>query len=205
MNGVFFSKNKFKWTSESFNTQKTINIVEADGFLAQAKEMGKALSTIDITKKKTAIVLGDDKLLQAFLSFIPKNIPKDALNISVPIRETSVKQTIKTLLDLKINDVNQISIIHVNKILSSTLVKKVFKVEKFKITKQLYNSKKYKSLVKEQRILFGLLYEKWDTSNGIINNLIKFLKKIVDCEFISDIEGQEANLIFRENKTNRGS
>ena len=117
-----------------------------DCYVTAQKEMGKALSTIDITNKKTAIVLGDDKLLQAFLSFIPKNIPKDALNISVPIGETAVKQTIKTLLDLKINDVNQISIKNVNKILSSTLVKKVFKVEKFKITKQLYNSKKYKSL-----------------------------------------------------------
>jgi ATP-dependent helicase/nuclease subunit B len=200
----FFSKNKFKWTSESFNTQKTINIVEADGFLAQAKEMGKALSTIDITKKKTAIVLGNDKLLQAFLSFIPKNIPKEALNISVPIGETAVKQTIKTLLELKINDVNQISIKYVNKILSSTLVKKVFKIEKSKITKQLYNSKKYKSIVKEQKILFRLLYEKWDTSNGIINNLIKFLKKIADCKFISDIEGQEANLILEKIKQIEG-
>ena len=94
----------------------------------------------------------------------------------------------------------QISIKYVNKILSSTLVKKVFKIEKSKITKQLYNSKKYKSLVKEQRILFGLLYEKWDTSNGIINNLIKFLKKIVDCKLISDIEGQEANLILEKIK-----
>ncbi len=196
----FFSKNKFKWTSDSFNTQKTINIVEADGFLAQAKEIGKALSTIDITNKKTAIVLGDDKLLRAFLSFIPNNIPKDALNISVPIGETAVKQTIKTLLDLKINDVNQTSIKYVNKILSSTLVKKVFKIEKSKVTKQRYNSKKYKSLVKEQKVLFTLLYEKWDTSNGIINNLIKFLKKIVDCKLVSDIEGQEANLILEKIK-----
>ena len=44
------------------------------------------------------------------------------------------------------------------------------------------------------------MYEKLDTSNGIINNLIKFLKKIVDCKFISDIEGQEANLILEKIK-----
>ena len=77
MNGNFFLKINLNGLAMILITIKKINIVEADGFLAQAKELGKALSTVNIENNKTAIVLGDEKLIHPFLNSIPENISQE--------------------------------------------------------------------------------------------------------------------------------
>ena len=58
--------------------EKPINIIKANGFLAQSNEVGKILSKInDIDTKSTAVVLGDENLIYPVLEHIPENISKE--------------------------------------------------------------------------------------------------------------------------------
>jgi len=196
----FFSKNKFKWTCNDFNKIKKINIVEADGFLAQAKELGKALSAVNIENNKTAIVLGDEKLIHPFLHSIPENISQETLNISVPINETGVKQVVKSLLDLKISDFNENLLKQINNFFSSSIVNTAFNIKPFHLTKQRYNSKEFKSSTRNKKLLFSILYKQWEKSSDVIDNTQQFLKKIIACDFLSELEKHEGNLILKKIK-----
>ena len=44
-----YRKNKFKFESTSFNSKKTIQIIESNGFVSQARDAGRVLSKLKIT------------------------------------------------------------------------------------------------------------------------------------------------------------
>ena len=111
-----------------------------------------------------------------------------------------MKQAVKSLLDLKINDFNENLLKQINKFFSSPIVNTAFNIKPFHLTKQRYNSKEFKSSTRNKKLLFSILYKQWGKSSDVIDNTQQFLKKIIACDFLSELEKHEGNLILKKIK-----
>ena len=195
----YYRKNKFKFESTSFNSKKTIQIIESNGFISQARDAGRVLSKLKITKRSNiALVLADEKLLYPLLQFIPKEIEDSNINTTIPVKETSVKQLVKLIVDFKINNKGRTSIRILNRILSSTLLVKVLGHSIGRLDSGYINSSKLKLVVKKDKTLNSLVFEKWDKSTLFLNNLEAVLNKIITSNKVSKIELNEAEAILQK-------
>ena len=194
-----YRKNKFKFESTSFNSKKTIQIIESNGFVSQARDAGRVLSKLKITEHSNiALVLADEKLLYSLLQFIPKEIEDSNINTTIPIKETSVKQLVKLIVDFKTNNKGRTSIRILNRILSSTLLVKVLGHSIRRLDSGYINSSKLKLVVKKNKTLNSLVFEKWDKPTLFLNNLEAVLNKIITSNKVSKIELNEAEAILQK-------
>ena len=81
----YFKKTDLKGISTNYNTKKDIQITGVPKNISQAKYVGSLLQKINIESpedlKKTALILGEEGLLNPILNSIPKEI--DAVNITM--------------------------------------------------------------------------------------------------------------------------
>ena len=195
----YYSKNKFKLESKSFNSKKIIRIIESNGFVSQALEVGRALSNLKTSEdSKVAVVLGDEKLLHPLLDFMPNDIEEHNINISIPIKQTAVKQFVKLILEFKFSNTNRAALQYLNRILSSSLMVRVFDHNIGQINNVNINSSAFKSFAKKDKILNSLVFEKWNDANLFLDNLKLVLNKVLASDKISKTEFSEAVAILQK-------
>ena len=157
------------------------------------------MSKLKITKRSNiALVLADEKLLYSLLQFIPKEIEDSNINTTIPIKETSVKQLVKLIVDFKTNSKGRTSIRILNRILSSTLLVKVLGHNIKRLDSGYINSSELKLVVKKNKTLKSLVFEKWDKPTLFLNNLEAVLNKIITSNKVSKIELNEAEAILQK-------
>jgi hypothetical protein len=196
-NWKFFSKNEFKWVSNNFSKKKTINIIKANGFLAQSNEVGKILSKFnDIDTKSTAVVLGDENLIYPVLEHIPENISKEDLNISVPLKDMGIKSMLKVFLEYKSHDFDHRSIKLLRHLLFSTVIKKLHDLKPENITRQSLAFTKLK--LKNNKTLLKIVFGKWLKGIEVIEDVNQVLNDLQKSKKLSDFEYHEIKLIKNE-------
>lgn len=196
-NWKFFSKNEFKWVSNNFSKKKTINIIKANGFLAQSNEVGKILSKFnDIDTKSTAVVLGDENLIYPVLEHIPENISKEDLNISVPLKDMGIKSMLKVFLEYKSHDFDHRSIKLLRHLLFSTVIKKLHDLKPENITRQSLAFTKLK--LKNNKTLLNMVFGKWLKGIEVIEDVNQVLNDLQKSKKLSDFEYHEIKLIKNE-------
>lgn len=196
-NWKFFSKNEFKWVSNNFSKKKTINIIKANGFLAQSNEVGKILSKFnDIDTKSTAVVLGDENLIYPVLEHIPENISKENLNISIPLKDMGIKSMLKVFLEYKSHDFDHRSIKLLRHLLSSTVIKKLHDLKPENITRQSLAFIKLK--LKNNKTLLKMVFGKWLKGIEVIEDVNQVLNDLQKSKKLSDFEYHEIKLIKNE-------
>ncbi|MGB5171707.1 MAG: PD-(D/E)XK nuclease family protein [Eudoraea sp.] len=105
-NWKYFQTNKPKGLSEHFQSKKNIKIIGVPKNIAQAKLIGSIVKEINESSPKqltkTAIVLGDEGLLNPLLNSLP--IPPEKVNITMgyPLKKTSLTGLFHLLFDLYI-------------------------------------------------------------------------------------------------------
>ncbi|MDB9787743.1 PD-(D/E)XK nuclease family protein [Flavobacteriaceae bacterium] len=197
----FYSKNKFKWLNEDFNSKKKISIIEAQGDVGQVKEVGRILSDAKNCREgKTAVILGDENLINPVLQFFPKNLNEDDVDFSVPIKESGIKQLISALLDLKLEKNNYKSIKLIDEILCSNALRKTLGNKNQAITNHTLSNNTFITITESDKIFHSIVYKKWSGSNEILKELNNILKYLIYQGKLNEIEIQELNLILLELK-----
>ena len=80
-----FKKNIFKWEGQDYAKKKNIQILGTPKLIGQAKLVGQILSKLNNNKlKNTAVVLGDESILEPVLNYTPKDLKE--LNITIKPR-----------------------------------------------------------------------------------------------------------------------
>jgi len=195
----FYSKNKFKWLNEDFNSKKTISIIEAQGDVGQAKEVGRILSeTKNAFEGTTAVVLGDENLIDPSLQYFPKNLNEDQVDFSVPVKESGIKHLVSNLLDLKIEQTNFASTKLINEILYCTILQKALGNKYHLITKQNLLNNSYSTNTKSDKVYHSVVFKKWSNSNEILKELNNILQFLTNKGRLNEFEIQELNLILIE-------
>lgn len=189
----FYSKNKFKWLNEDFNSKKTISIIEAQGDVGQAKEVGRILSEAKNTLEgTTAVVLGDENLIGPTLQYFPKNLNEDQVDFSVPVKESGIKHLVSNLLDLKIEQKNFTSTKLINEILYCTVLQKALGNKYHHINNSCSTN------TRSDKVYHSVVFKKWLNSNEILKELNYILQFLTNKGRLNEFEIQELNLILIE-------
>ena len=197
----FYSKNKFKWLNNDFDSEKNISIIEAQGNVGQAREVGRILSKPEnYGTVRTAVVLGDENLMSSILQYFPKNLNEDLVNFSVPVKESGIKNLISGLLDLKIEKRNFNSIALINKILNSNVLKKTFGSKISEITKQSFLKKPLSIKTKTDKVVYSISLKKWEDSSEVLFELNTILQFLIETGKLNEFESQELALVLLELK-----
>ena len=197
----FYSKNKFKWLNNDFDSEKNISIIEAQGNVGQAREVGRILSKPEnYGTVRTAVVLGDENLMLPILQYFPKNLNEDIVNFSVPVKESGIKNLISGLLDLKIEKRNFNSIALINKILNSNVLKKTFGSKISEITKQSFLKKPLSIKTKKDKVVYSISLKKWEDSSEVLFELNTILQFLIETGKLNEFESQELALVLLELK-----
>ena len=197
----FYSKNKFKWLNNDFDSEKNISIIEAQGNVGQAREVGRILSKPEnYGTVRTAVVLGDENLMSSILQYFPKNLNEDLVNFSVPVKESGIKNLISGLLDLKTEKRNFNSIALINKILNSNVLKKTFGSKNSEITKQSFLKKPLSIKTKKDKVVYSISLKKWEYSSEVLFELNTILQFLIETGKLNEFESQELALVLLELK-----
>ena len=189
----FYSKNKFKWLNEDFNSKKTISIIEAQGDVGQAKEVGRILSEAkNNLEGTTAIVLGDENLIGPTLQYFPKNLNEDQVDFSVPVKESGIKHLVSNLLDLKIEQKNFTSTKLINEILYCTVLQKALGNKYHHINNSCSRN------TRSDKVYHSVVFKKWLNSKEVLKELNYILKFLTNKGRLNEFEIQELNLILIE-------
>ncbi|MBA6314013.1 PD-(D/E)XK nuclease family protein [Cellulophaga baltica] len=93
-NWNYFKTHSFKGISANFNSKKNIQLIGVPKNVSQAKYVGNLLEKIQETQplllKETAIVLGDENLLNPILNAIPEKIARINITMGYPIHKTPI-------------------------------------------------------------------------------------------------------------------
>ncbi len=99
----YYKDNTFNWRKENFSQTKKISIIGVPKYTSQVNQIASILENeTAINTKKTAIVLGDEQLLNPLLNSIPKSV--DSLNITMgsPLMKTPLATLFHQLFELYI-------------------------------------------------------------------------------------------------------
>ena len=195
----FYSKNKFKWLNNDFDSEKNISIIEAQGDTGQAREVGRILSeSKDNLKERIAVILGDENLMEPILQYFPKNLNEKQIDFSIPLKESGIKHLITSLLDLKIEEKNFKSIKLINKIFNSGALKKALGKKHIELTHQLLLKNSFSKNTKCDKIIYSIAAKKWRDSNEVLFELNSILQFLINKGKLNEFESQETGLVLLE-------
>ncbi len=104
----YFKNHSLKGLSENYLSKKNINIIGVPKSVSQAKYVGKLLQDIkekdSSSIKNTAIVLGDENLLNPLMNSIPQEIEGINITMGYPLYKTPVASLFSQLFEQYINN-----------------------------------------------------------------------------------------------------
>ncbi len=106
-NWIYFSNHTFKGVCSSYVAPKVIKIIGVPKNVSQAKYVGNLLQNLNNENpdllKHTAIVLGDENLLNPIINSIPKEIDRINITMGHPVNRTPVAGMFSLLFDVALS------------------------------------------------------------------------------------------------------
>ena len=100
----FYQKNKLKGLSSYYLSEKQIEIIGVPKNISQAKYVGNLLAQIELKNpnaiKTSAVILGDESLLNPILNSIPSSISAVNITMGQNLEDTQLASFFKGLLEL---------------------------------------------------------------------------------------------------------
>jgi hypothetical protein len=100
----YLAKNPLKGASRQYKTSKKVTIAAIPKNVTQAKYVGHLLQTIDEKRKgeleNTAVVLGDENLLNPVLHSIPRHIPSINITMGYPLEHSPLEGLFSAFFEL---------------------------------------------------------------------------------------------------------
>ncbi|MFO7743804.1 MAG: PD-(D/E)XK nuclease family protein [Psychroflexus sp.] len=134
----FYSSKKIEASSNSFRNKKNISLYGVPKKIGQAKLVGDILSKIpDHELNETALILGDETLLQPILNSLPENIPGVNVTMGLPLGSTSFASFFDTLFNIRTSNQVDLHYKQIFELLEHPAVKKCFSEDIRSIKKSL--------------------------------------------------------------------
>jgi len=103
----YFQKNKIQGISNHFSSPKNIRIIGVPKNISQAKVVGNLLGQQEKATtenlENTAVILGDESLLNPILNSIPKSIQNVNITMGYPLNKTSLASLFEQFMNLYID------------------------------------------------------------------------------------------------------
>lgn len=99
----YYQENPFEWQHNHFSESKSIQIIGTPKNVGQSKQVGAILNqciTEKINMSRTAVVLGNEALLQPTLHSIPAAVPSTNITMGLPLTNASLSTFFDQLITL---------------------------------------------------------------------------------------------------------
>ena len=137
-NWPFYSSKEFEASSNNFRNQKNISLYGVPKKIGQAKLIGDILSKIPNQELgETALILGDENLLQPILNSLPKNIKAVNVTMGLPLETTSFASFFDAIFSIKTSNETDLHYKQIFELIEHPALKKSFNEDIQFIKKQL--------------------------------------------------------------------
>lgn len=185
-NWPYFAKNELKGISNYYLTKKDIKIIGVPKNVSQANYVGNLLKEIHKNRpellKQTAVVLGDENLLNPIMNAIPEEISRINITMGYPINKTTLAGMFSLFFELWLSkDENGWFYQHVLNILSNPYIQQLLDIDDENIATNISNTIKSKNwayvnneqiyaIAPKQKKLLQVLFSENQFSNAIFLN-----------------------------------
>lgn len=160
-----FEKNTFKWEGQDYAKKKNIQILGTPKLIGQAKLVGQILSTLDKNKlKNTAVVLGDESIIEPVLNYTPKDFKELNITIKPRLDLMEIKSLISEIFDIQ-------TIKEVENMLN---FKKLSILRLFRTT-----FPKYEELLNKEKEIILAVFNEWKSPKAALLALRDFFNQIL--------------------------
>ena len=172
-----FEKKDFKWVNSNYVNSKNIEVIGIPKNIGQAKHIGSLLEKRENDLNNTAVVLGDESLLDAVINSLPRNVESLNITMGFPLKKSSLAALFDQLFSIHKKRSNPESIYYKDaiSILSNPFIKRLFNIENrddaSKIIEKIQNRNliyvpiiRLKEISKSQAKLIDLLLGYWENS-----------------------------------------
>ena len=121
-----FKKKPFKWVSDDYKNRKKITLIETPKFIGQANVISTILSDSEIIKNgKTAVILGEEQLIQPLLNVNPINSKNIDVTINLQPNFIELRKIIEIFFEFQFDEKEEKDVLLKN-IYRNNLVKNAF-------------------------------------------------------------------------------
>ncbi|MBZ9627026.1 PD-(D/E)XK nuclease family protein [Psychroflexus sp. CAK1W] len=166
-NWSIHSNSALKATTTTYTDRKNIRFYGVSKQIGQAKLVGDLLSEMPRDElQKTALILGDESLLQPILNSLPENINEVNVTMGLPLSSTNLSSLFDTLF--KIRSLNQEELHYkiLFELIEHPILKKAYQEELFLIRKDLNDN----NIVFQSKEAF---FKKWNRLDGSLLTILK--------------------------------
>lgn len=123
-----YSNSELQFSSTSYTSNKNIGLYGVSRKVGQAKLVGELISNLNPTElSKTAIILGDENLLQPILNSLPQNVDKVNVTMGLPLANTNPSSLFETLFKIRSLDQHHIHYKLLFELIEHPLLKKTYR------------------------------------------------------------------------------
>ena len=178
----YFQKNTFKWSFNNYKSEKDIHIIGVPKNIGQAKYVGELLFQRRQSNNNllnTAVILGDESLLNPLLNSIPSEIGPVNVTMGMPLHLAPLASLFDSLFQLhKTTKNSKIYFKDIISITSSPYVAPILNISKIENTAVIHNYlsknnithvklEKLKSLFVSNKSLIESLFGSWRNSSKV--------------------------------------
>ena len=134
----YYNKTPIQPTTRSFTEAKAINIYQVSKQIGQAKAVAQILSKIPPKKlQNTALVLGDESLLQPIINALPNTIEQANITMGLHLSKSILSPFFDDLIALQLNSNEYLYHKDLLKIINHNLIKQLYPTEVSKVNKYI--------------------------------------------------------------------
>ena len=168
----YFEKHPFNWISNTYQSEKHIEVIGTPKNVGQVKHIGELLDTIHKNQKtlqNTAVILGDETLLMPLLNSIPKSIDTINITMGLPLASIPLASLFEALFKIHKTDTKQLYYKDVISIVSHQVIQPLFEgneiIDYIQNHNMVYVSvDKLKTLAPNKVDIIELLFQSWDNN-----------------------------------------
>lgn len=186
----YFKQNSFKWITQNYKKSKDINVIGIPKNVGQAKHIAAILKEIqerNASMQKTAVVLGDEALLNPVLNSIPQSVNAINITMGLPLKSIPLSSLFHNLFLIHKNPTESFYFKDVLSILSNVHIKPLLSVNNKNEYDDVVKTIKSNNLIyitKARLIkisphnerLFELLFESWSND---VNKALQHCQKLI--------------------------
>ncbi|SDG80221.1 PD-(D/E)XK nuclease family protein [Psychroflexus sediminis] len=162
-----YADTALKASTTSYSNKKTIGLYGVSKQIGQAKLVGDLLSEMTHEElDKTALILGDESLLQPLLNSLPKNISKVNVTMGLPLSSTNLASLFESLFKIRSLNQNELHYKILFELIEHPSLKKAYHKELQLIRKDLNTN----NIVFQSKQDF---FRKWNRLDDSLLNILK--------------------------------
>ena len=186
----YYNNHSFKWLGETYTSKKNISVIGTPKNVGQAKYIGELLHKLKANENpfdKTALVLGNERLLFPILTSIPEEIDTANITMGLPLKTIPLSSFFDQLINIHKESKNRFYFKDIVGLISNPVLSGLFDIDGVNFAQKLIkiinknnfvhlSNKEICDLIPEKSDVINLLFNSWkDKPENALKSIVKLI------------------------------